>query len=213
MKMSKTIDSISQNRRDHLEKKILENYKNVYEFCNKTGEDYGAVHRYLNSQLNIGNKVIKRFEQIFNVPQGAFDKSINEKEVIKIPIYSLASYLNNITKLKPENATSFHYIELDELSALGWKHENIFGLMAESQEMAPIIKSGAKVLIDKSSISIIDGAIYAILVNDKIFIRKIIHSLNKKTIVLIPENKEVFEKEELKINTYKIIGRAVYSCG
>jgi len=63
------------------------------------------------------------------------------------------------------------------------------------------------------STSIIDGAIYAILVNDKIFIRKIIHSLNKKTIVLIPENKEDFAKEELKINACEIIGRALYSCG
>lgn len=211
--MNKPIDSISQNRRDHLEKKILENYKNVYEFCNKTGEDYGAVHRYLNSQLNIGNKVIRRFEQIFNVPQGAFDKNINEKEVIKIPVYSLTSYLKNINMLKPENAASFHYMELDELVALGWKKENIIGILAESQEMAPIIKSGAKVLIDKSSTSIIDGAIYAILVNDKIFIRKIIHSLNKKTIVLIPENKEDFTKNELELNSCKIIGKAVFTCG
>jgi hypothetical protein len=37
--------------------------------------------------------------------------------------------------------------------------------------------------------------------------------LNKNTIVLIPENKEDFAKEELKINACKIIGRAVYYCG
>lgn len=80
------------------------------------------------------------------------------------------------------------------------------------QSMEPVIREGDTVLIDQSRKEIIAGAIYAIGIEDTIYVKRVEKRPGK--LVLRSDNKEydpiLIEKEELE--RVRVLGKIIWSC-
>ena len=174
--MGKQLDIIGVSRREILSKLISENYKNLNDFCNQTGEEYSAIYRYIHNNVKIGDKVISRFEKIFNKPAGFFDQQLPKLTAINIPIVD--SVVKGNVKLSDMIANSNQYTLLDKkmLDEYDWNKDSLFAIIAKDDSMHPLIRDKSEVVIDSTQTEIENNKIYAVKINSDIYIRKLIKS-------------------------------------
>lgn len=80
------------------------------------------------------------------------------------------------------------------------------------QSMEPLIREGDTVLIDQSQAHIMAGAIYAVGVDDTIFVKRM--EKHPDALVLCSENKDVFpiHLDIHDLDRVQILGRIIWSC-
>ena len=209
--MAKSLDVIGISRRDLVRQLILNDYKNINNFCTETGEDYGAIYRYLNKDVRIGDKVIKRLEKLFNKPTGYFDQQLPKATTVDIPIIS--NIVNKDMSLSEILSASQKSAMLEQrtLEEFNWKKESLFIVIAKDNSMHPIIRDKAEVIVDNSQNQIENNKIYVIKINSEIYIRKLIKSPITGIISLIPENKQDFPTDEINpTDDFTVLGKVVY---
>lgn len=208
--MDKTLDIIGQSRRDVLYKLITDNYKSINHFCTESGEDYAAIYRYIHKNVKMSDKVVRRFEGIFDKPMGFFDLQVPKTSSVDIPV------IDNIVATKSKlsdiiaNSKKFSLVEQRLLADYNWVKDNLFMIIANDDSMSPIIKDKTEVMIDSSQVEIENNKIYAVKISSDIYIRKLIKSPVKKTITMVPENKADFATDEINPSDMIILGRVVY---
>ena len=204
---------IKQNRKNNLNNFIKNNYKSINEFCVKNNEDYSAIHRYLSGSLQIGNIVVKRFEDIFNLKRGEFDKPNAQYKLVQIPLFTSTGSFTSVDIFLDRKPNQFAYIDWMSFNEFGINKNLAIGITYDNDSMYPDIKDGWSILVDLSEKEIIDGEDYAILVNNKIQFRKIYFSVNSSKLVLKPNNPQ-FPEAILDIKDVVIIGKPIYIlCG
>ena len=209
--MSKALDIIGVSRRDILQKLITEQYKNINNFCNQTGEDYSAIYRYINKDVKIGDKVIKRLEGLFNKPEGFFDQQLPKMASVDIPIVENTVKAN--LPLTEILANSKKHIMLEQrvLDEFSWKKEYLFVVIAKDNSMYPVIRDKAEVIADSTQTEIENNKIYVVKINSEIYVRKLIKSPITGLITLTPENKSDFPVDEINpSDNFSVLGRVVY---
>lgn len=202
---------ISKNRRSNVNKLISKKYKSINDFCVQNGEDYSAVHRYLNGTLRIGNIVIKRFEKIFGLKSGDLDKSSELNEIVQIPIFSSKGAFISIDNLLLREPSAYAHIEGFIFNEFGVSKADSIGITYDNDSMSPDIKIGWSILIDLSETDVQDGETYAILLHNKIQFRKIFF-LDATTLVLKPINAD-FAEATIMIKDLIVIGKPAYILG
>jgi phage repressor protein C with HTH and peptisase S24 domain len=83
-----------------------------------------------------------------------------------------------------------------------YKYTELLSVQGES--MQPIIQDGSIVFVDKSKMSINDSSIYAILIEDEVFIKKI--EQNNDEYILKSINSQY---QDIKTKELKIIGKVI----
>lgn len=208
--MTKTLDIIGQSRRDMLYKLISENYKTTNHFCTETGEDYAAIYKYLNKNVKMSDKVARRLEKAFNKIEGYFDQQIPKTSSVDIPV--IDNVVEAVLTL-PEILASSKKVSLLEQKLLdnyNWQKEKLFMIIINDNSMYPLIRDKSEVMVDGSQTEIEDNKIYAVKIKSNIYIRKLIKSPMKETIMLIPENKADFPTDEVSLANILVLGKVVY---
>lgn len=209
--MAKALDVIGISRRDLVRESILNQYRNINDFCTATGEDYGAIYRYLNKDVRIGDKVIARLEKILNKPAGYFDKQLPKATTVDIPI--IPNTVDKSMSLPEILSTSQKSAMLEQrtIEEFNWKAESLFIVIAKDNSMHPIIKDKAEVIVDNSQNQIENNKIYVIKINSEVYIRKLMKSPITGIISLIPENKQDFPTDEISpTDDFMVLGKVVY---
>lgn len=212
----KELDIISSARSSALARIVINQYGGIQEFCQKTGEDYAAIHRYINKVIKMGDKAARRLETVLNVAKGYLDQHVAKDEVTYIPIIS--------TSLKKGQALSGLIKESKESSMLpssaigsfGWNPETLVVIRLADDSMEPYLHEGTNVLIDYSQKSIQLNKVYAVRLFNDICVRRISKSQTTGNIILIPDSSDKnknYEKIEIQHNNFEIIGKAVFLMG
>lgn len=213
--MAKTLDMVGISRRSILRKLITDNYKNINDFCTKSGEDYSAIYRYYHNDIKMSDKVIKRLEGVFNLPEGYFEQQLPKLSAVDIPI------VDNVVK-KPTmklaeiiaHSSKYSIIEQRIMDEFKWDKEDLFIIIAKDNSMYPVIRDKAEVVIDSTQTAIENNKYYAVKVNTDIYIRKLMKSSISGLITLIPENKVDFPTDEVALSdNFTVLGKVVYLKG
>ncbi len=212
----KNFDIIDLSRSSVLGELINKRYGGIQEFCQQTGEDYGAIHKYLNQVLKMGDKVARRLEEeVFKVTQGYLDKNVAKEKVTYIPIVpTILEDGQNIADLI-QQTTETSLLENSTIEAFGWNIDTLIIFIAKDDSMEPSIPEGAKAIVDYSQKNIQPNKVYAIRIFNDIYLRRINKSQVTGNIVLTPDsltfsNNTNYEKLELKHDNFEIVGRVVF---
>ena len=206
------MDSILESRRKGLSKLVRSNYKSINDFCKQHSLDYSAVHRYLSGALKIGNNVVKKFEEIFDLPAGALDENSSVFDYVKIPTYSSTGSFTSVENLLAREPIAFPKIETLVFDSFNIPKENAIGIQYDNNSMSPTIQSGWCVLVDMSQTKIYEGVIYAVIFENKIQFRKLLFGVGINNVLLKPLDKD-FKEIVANSSDCHIIGKAVYILG
>ena len=108
------------------------------------------------------------------------------------------------------NSKKDSLLEQELLNEYNWRKEHLFMIKANDNSMYPMIRDKTEVMADSSQTKIEDNKIYVVKIKSNIYIRKLIKSPAKETVVLIPENKTEFPDHEFGLSDITILGRVVY---
>lgn len=209
--MVKSLDLIGISRQRALAHLIADGYKNINDFCTKTGEDYAAIYRYLHKDVKIGDKVISRLANIFVKSPEYFDTYMPNIKSVDIPIIDCDISEETTLSEMLANSSNSAMLEDKVLNSYGWKKEALFIVIAQDTSMEPLIRDKAEVVVDSSQNQIENNKIYVVKINSTICIRKLIKSPITGAISLIPENTTIFPMDEVKSsNDFQILGKVVY---
>ncbi|RJF94844.1 XRE family transcriptional regulator [Oleomonas cavernae] len=136
--------------------------------------------------------------------------------LIEIPHYAVAFSAGNGRSAAPEDE-AFHSLTVPEEWARRVTRRNpkhLIMALAEGNSMEPTIGDGATLLIDKTDQALSNGRIYALVVDDTLFVKRVRRTL-KGEIFLTSDNKS-FPEEQLdndETRDIRIIGQVVWSGG
>lgn len=197
-------------RAENFKKLVNLNYRSLKSFCDKHDLDYSATHRYFNCKLNIGNLSAKRFEKIFNLPNGDLDK-LNLNSVYEVPIYSIDKTCASFDEYINQNSISTALISFDELEKLKVTPAKQIGIKYNNDSMNPSIKNGWLMMIDTENRDTLeDGEIYALIYQGRFLIRNIFFGINSATELTLKAHNAEFPIISCNIQDIVIIGKPVY---
>ncbi len=214
-----TMDIIGVSRSNILNSIIISNYGgSVQNFCTATGEDYGAIHKYVNQALRIGDRVARRLEKVMELTNGYLDKSIPKFDVTEVPVITTRFSSNEQLKDLISSSVTLSAVENDLIENYKWNKEALVMIIAEDNSMEPTIRAGIQVIIDCSQREIIQNKIYAIRIHDDIYLRRINKSQSTGMLIISPDSETYqvnnqFKSFELDHNNYEVIGKAVFIKG
>jgi transcriptional regulator with XRE-family HTH domain len=192
-----------------------------------TQEDLAAILNI--SQSSVGHYVSGRrnprkdvLEQIADELEVSMDwllgktelPPIDKRDFFPVPVLSAASAA--INAVKPEGGN----MELTPISTKwigeeGYEAEDLCVCYVEDDAMAPKLNVGDKVVIDRACKELINGKAFALLVNNKLHIRRSLQGLSGNSWTLSSDNKEnptyqdeMFTNEGLE-SSVEVIGRVV----
>ena len=209
------IDYISASRGALIYAEITKQYGGIAQFCHDTGEDYSAIHKYVHGALRVGDKVARRLEPLIKFSPRELDKNIPKQLGTNVPVLSLAS-LKAGNLFLPENSED--YISLNDglIKAYGWNRESLISIIFDNNSMEPTIQSGSYVVIDSSQKKVVLNKVYALLVYEEFYIRRLDKSPESGKLILLPDShlfkvNNLFAPTEISHENYNIIGRVVYA--
>ena len=210
----KMLDPVSENRKNNLKKLIEKYYKSVNDFCVQHNLDYSAVHRYISGGMRVGSVAVKRFERIFNLKSGDFDKdSISIlNEIVEFPVYTSMGNYTSVENLLNREPDGYKNINRDDFSDFQLEENKIIGLVSDNESMIPDIRPGWNILIDLTDTEISEGETYALLMNNKIMFRNVFFASESGYLVLKPSNIK-FDDKTVKEDDITIIGKPAYILG
>ncbi|GEM_PF-1501967 len=210
----KMLDPVSENRKNNLKKLIEKYYKSVNDFCVQHNLDYSAVHRYISGGMRVGSVAVKRFERIFNLKSGDFDKdSISIlNEIVEFPVYTSMGNYTSVENLLNREPDGYKNINRDDFSDFQLEENKIIGLVCDNESMIPDIRPGWNILIDLTDTEISEGETYALLMNNKIMFRNVFFASESGYLVLKPSNIK-FDDKTVKEDDITIIGKPAYILG
>ena len=205
---------IEKIRRANLEKYIALNYKNRRKFSMKYGINYGNLYSILKGDRPFGERLARDLEEKLELELGTLDhidSNLTEQPVTKIAIYENKLSAGSGNKIFAEEVIGYHMFASDDLKNEGLDKKNLCIFFVRGDSMLPEIQDGAKVLIDISQRELVNNKIYAVSVNNEIFIKKLFQDKNQ--IILRSENHDYKDKIYKTTDELNVIGRAVYILG
>lgn len=192
---------------------------NIRKCSEEYGIEYTSLNRYYNKKLdlqivaarNIEDKIFtKTGKHIFSV-----DNSLDpiNSDIIEIPVHEATLTAGHENQEPKFDTLTEERVMLtdDELLELQVKRENLQAFRIRGDSMQHTINEGAKVVVDRKQLDIIDNRIYAITYGNELVAR--VKRLRKtaKGLLIISDNKAyddelISDQDNIHIN---IIGRVV----
>lgn len=228
--------SISELRRENALALIAkdETISGLTDFAKKIGKAQAYVSNILgeNPKRNIGNQVAREIEKYFNIQSGWLDYDHS----VKIPAYSIQAY-EDISEVSSEHAkipvyqielsagtgaTAPEFVEtvyelpfrLDWVLSEGVKPENTKVMKVKGDSMLTTLGNGDKVLIDVGCRLVEDNRVYAIVLNDDVYVKRLFRTYNGG-LDIVSDNED-FDKVTIppdELHYVYIIGRVFHKMG
>lgn len=207
-------------------KKILaayigSNHKNLNQFCKEYELNYGSLHSALKGNRALEIAAAKTIEDKIYEKTGKrifatynYLEPVNS-ELIEIPVHEatvaagLIDHAPTFDVLTDEKV----FLTESELRELQVKRENLHAFKVRGDSMQYTINDGARVVVDRKQLDIIDNRVYAITYGDELLAR--VKRLRKtaKGLLITSDNKS-YDDELIEHNNpnvvINIIGRVVY---
>ena len=210
------IMNIEKIRRDNLHRYIMENFKNIRKFTIHYTVNYGNIYSMLKGERPFGERIARELETKIGLSAGFLDQedallsATNDK---KIPIFNNKLSAGQGNKVFDEEIIGYHLLNINDLKNEGLEVKNLCVFFVRGDSMTPEIQDGSKVLVDTSQTTLTDNKIYAIAVDNEIFIKKIFKDLSSDKIILRSENNTYPDKIFKTTQELRVIGRVVYLLG
>lgn len=212
--MSDKISAIRVNNFLHLVKEHFGGSINA--FAKAHGISSTPYYMILNGNRQFGDKVAKTIERLFSLQPGHLDMEdagAKYQAITQIPIYSNQLSTTNSDSILEQDIIRFQVIDKIDIQGFGWEEKNLCVLIVQGDGMAPELQNGQKVIVDTSQTEIIDNHIYAISINNNVFIKKMFKELGTGKLIARSENQSYPDKHFNSNDELKIIGRVVYLLG
>lgn len=189
----------------------IKNLSNLEEMADFIGLNYSTLRNQKSRGTIPYDLIVKNCdnEELVYVLKG--DKGVNDHEFMSIPFHAAVRASAGTGLIADERRAPIsiklrsYYIK----NTLRTQASSLFGIIAKGDSMLPDIQDGDLVIIDQSKNSIREHLIYAVRIDEEVYIKKISHRPGRR-IVLISSNKEypVFEVN-LDDPNFGIIGTVV----
>ncbi len=208
--------NIEKTRRDNLAKYITNTHKNRRQFALQYEFNYGNMHSMLKGTRAFGERIARELEAKLGLAAGFFDQEdidLTKIPETKIPIYANKLSAGSGNRVFAEEIIGYHLLNPADLKNEGLEEKQLCIFFVRGDSMLPEIQDGAKVLVDVSQTKLIDNKIYAISIDNEIFIKKLFKEPGANKITIRSENKSYPDKIYNHAEELKIIGRVVYLLG
>lgn len=208
--------NVEKIRRKNLQNYITTNYPNKRKFTLAYSLNYGNLYSILKGERPFGERLARDLEQKIGLQENSLDQDdstmLNQTET-RIPVYANKLSAGNGNLAFNEAIVSYHLFNSEDLRNEGFNEKNLCVFYVRGDSMLPEIQDGAKVLVDLTQGELIDNKIYAISINNEIYIKKLFNQLGSNKVVIHSENNN-YPDATLKLNDeFKIIGKVVYLLG
>lgn len=167
--------------------------------------DYAPILEAVNAQLVFPNQSVRDYARFLQVQDmDAFNHTTALRRGENVP-QSVLEYVAQKKHREPGVLFSLDLLEhvgIDAADALLFK--------AESESMAPVIKSGDLALIDKTKTAIDDGKIYLVYTSDYFLLRRISRDLGGSIILHTDNNTPPLNVPPESRDQIKIMGQVVW---
>lgn len=200
---------------------IEKNHKNLNQFCTEYELSYGFLHRVVNDKKTFEIGAAKTIEDKIFAKTGKrifatdnYLEPVNSK-IIEIPVHEATMAAGVVDQNPTFDVLTDDKVFLteSELQELQLKRENLHAFKVRGDSMQYTINDGARVVVDRKQLDIIDNRVYAITYGDELLAR--VKRLRKtaKGLLITSDNK-AYEDELIEYNDINIIiniiGRVVY---
>lgn len=200
---------------------IEKNHKNLNQFCTEYELSYGFLHRVVNDKKTFEIGAAKTIEDKIFAKTGKrifatdnYLEPVNSK-IIEIPVHEATMAAGVVDQNPTFDVLTDDKVFLteSELQELQLKRENLHAFKVRGDSMQYTINDGARVVVDRKQLDIIDNRVYAITYGDELLAR--VKRLRKtaKGLLITSDNKayddELIEYSDLDV-IINIIGRVVY---
>lgn len=197
------------------------NHKNLNQFCKEYELNYGSLHSALKGSRVLEIAAAKTIEDKIFVKTGKrifvtdnYLEPVNSK-IIEIPVHEATMAAGVVDQNPTFDVLTDDKVFLteSELQELQLKRENLHAFKVRGDSMQYTINDGARVVVDRKQLDIIDNRVYAITYGDELLAR--VKRLRKtaKGLLITSDNKayddELIEYDDINV-IINIIGRVVY---
>ena len=200
---------------------ISNNHKNLNQFCKEYGLNYGNLHSILKETRTFEIAVATKIDNLIFEKTGKRIFATNNylepinSSIIEIPVHeaTMAAGIYNQNPTFDVLTDEKVFLTESELQELQLKRENLHAFKVRGDSMQYTINDGARVVVDRKQIDIIDNRVYAITYGDELLAR--VKRLRKtaKGLLITSDNKS-YDDELIEYNNHNvvinIIGRVVY---
>jgi hypothetical protein len=202
-----------KNLRQLIEVRFSGSVKAFADFMKKNHNTYYAV---LRTDRNFGERLARDIETTLNLELGTLDKQQNQdsyQELASIPIYSTNIIISKHT-IHDEIPLDYYEIHKKYIIEYGWNIDKLCIFKMQNDSMSPTIQEGSRIIVDTSVASnITDNKIYAICINNEVFIKRLFRDLETNGTLIRSDNKAYDDVILKNADKFQIIGRAVYILG
>lgn len=187
---------------------------NKNDLAQALGFSTGAAVTNWFARGTVPTKSLKKIAEVF--PKYTYEWLIGEdelcardREYLKIDLYT-AEYRDGGTNFEKSNDTP-PMVRKQALPAGG----EFFALKTQDNALAPELLPGDIVVFNKQDVTIVDGAMYVVWLNKRLFMRRIFRNINGITLKSDVKNIEDIQisDELLENGNCKIVGRIIWRGG
>lgn len=185
-------------------------------FAKKHGISPTPYYMITKGTRQFGAKVAKTVEHLFNLQSGNLDLEgglMEYETVIHIPVYSNRLSAGHGNTIFEQDILRYHSVDRNDIKLFGWKEENLCIFQIQGDSMVPELYDGQKVIVDTSQNEILDNRIYAISMENDIFIKKMFKEMGNDRLIARSENPIYPEKHFSIADGLRVVGRVVYLLG
>ena len=187
--------------------------KNLADACGKNNAYFSQI---FSETRPFTEKFARQIEETLNLEIGYLDKPITENKntlMIEIPEYNAKLSAGNGECLSARNIVAKHSIPRDLLLTYAGDINKLYILSVSGDSMEPLLNNGAKILINTDYPEFIENKIYAFLLKDKLFIKRLFTDINNNRRIITHSENNSYKDQTINISEMKIIGIAICSIG
>jgi len=176
----------------------------------------GSVGHYVSGRRNPRKEVMEKIADELEVSldwlAGKTDTPpIDKRDFYSVPVLSAATAAYKIIK-EDEEPMGFAPVSTDWMRNHNLTASDLCVCIVEDDGMSPKLNTGDKVVIDRGCTNFTNGDVFALLVNDKLHIRRVVKRYDNSWTVSSDNNSPIYRDETLNAdiqNEVQIIGRVM----
>lgn len=200
----------------------IEDYGSQAAFARAINKPPQQITQWLKGEKAIGEKIVRDIESALGLPRGYIDNDRHSKDedlepgTFKIAEYNVKLATNSAhgaEVIDPNNIIRHHTLNESFLTEFKVKKENLAVVQVSGDSMEYTLRSGEKVVIDKSRKEVIDNRVFAITSRNQCWVKRV--RSTPKGNVWQSDNEEYreFDKDLNDGATVRIEGLVLYSLG
>ena len=141
--------------------------------------------------------------------------TIHDDEYVLIPAYDIAVSAGHGSFINGETPTKHLAFRQRWLTARGLHAKNLTALFTKGDSMQPTIPDGSAIVIDKSRTTALDGKLYVIRIDDRLYVKRTQWLINGD-LSLINDNKyyapQTLSTADMDEHNIQICGHLIHTC-